>query len=424
MIRRLIASLFMLGAFICFTPAVAQIIIVGQNNPSIDIQAVQTAVSQGGSIFLKGNFDFGTEGRVNITKDVKIEGEKDNKGTPITKIKGGFWTFHSPLPVQLSPNASGPKITIQSIHFDGALWSPIYLAYGSSANISNNQITNVRPKAMGEQLIFGKPGLNMQQGIIFHPGYGQTWETRKYIPNVLSGDIIIEDNQIDMTNEDPEKTMAQGVLVIWTTGIVAKIQRNTIINCSRNSIETIDNLIGENGSGTILIKDNKITTPQVGIPVPTPGTPNGIVFGWFLDMTGGGDPKRNPKYTIVNNSIRARGQGSVGIAGFSDGGVIESNFVVTEGPGAIPIFLASGNGMIAHNKIEGTGIYGIMARPWGPLKSSNNKIIENDFNLFKAKIVDIILQEGANNNILKNSGGTVNDLGSGNQITGLKAITK
>jgi len=68
--------------------AEAQLTVVGQNNPAIDIQAVQRAVDQGGTINLKGSFDFGNEGRVNITKDVKIIGETDSNRSPLTKVKG------------------------------------------------------------------------------------------------------------------------------------------------------------------------------------------------------------------------------------------------------------------------------------------------------------------------------------------------
>ncbi len=71
MVRRIIISLFMVVAIFSFTPVEAQITIVGQNNPTVDIQAVQKAVDQGGTINLKGTFDFGNEGRVNITKDVQ-----------------------------------------------------------------------------------------------------------------------------------------------------------------------------------------------------------------------------------------------------------------------------------------------------------------------------------------------------------------
>ena len=96
-------------AVFSFNSAEAQTAIVGQNNPSVDIQAVQKAVDQGGTVNLKGTFDFGNEGRVNITKDVKIVGEKDSKGTSVTKIKGGFWTFHSPLPTKLLPDVPAPR---------------------------------------------------------------------------------------------------------------------------------------------------------------------------------------------------------------------------------------------------------------------------------------------------------------------------
>jgi hypothetical protein len=128
MVPKMIVSLFTVMAIFSLTPAEAQITIVGQNNPTIDIQAVQKVVDQGGTINLKGTFDFGNEGRVNITKDVKIIGETNTKETPTTKVKGGFWAFHSPPPAKLPPEVPGPKITIQSIHFDGALWTPIYLA--------------------------------------------------------------------------------------------------------------------------------------------------------------------------------------------------------------------------------------------------------------------------------------------------------
>jgi hypothetical protein len=416
MVRRLIISLFMVVAIFSFTPAIAQIIVVGQNNPSIDIQAVQTAVSQGGSVLLKGNFDFGTEGRVNITKDVKIEGEKDNKGTPITKIKGGFWTFHSPLPAKLPPEAPGPKITIQGIHFDGALWAPIYLAFSSGATISNNKTTNIRPKATDEP-IFGKPGLNRQQGIVCNPGYAQPIETRKYIPNLFTGNLIIEDNDIDLTNEVPTKTMSQGVLVIWTTGINAQIQRNTVINCARNSIEAIDNFLGKDGSGMIIIKDNKIVNSVEGIPVPTPATPNGMVVGWFLDISGGLDPQRNIKYVVVNNAIRTRGKTSVGIAAFTDGVVVVNNAIFSEGTEALGLGVRSSDGYIAFNKIEGASSRpGIHVGTWKPLKGSKNVFVDNDLRQFKSSTADVVFDKDACNNLFIGPSCKVNDLGSNNSI--------
>jgi len=396
--------------------AEAQITIVGQNNPTIDLQGVQRAIDQGGTINLKGTFDFGNEGRVNITKDVKIIGETDNGGKPITKIKGGYWTFHSPLPAKLPPEVPGPKITIQGIHFDGALWVPIHLANSSGATISNNKITNVRPKLMDEP-VFGKPGLNRQQGIACLSNYVQPIETRKYIPNAITGNLIIEDNDIDLTNEVPTKTMSQGVLVIWTTGINAQIQRNTVINCARNSIEAIDNFLGKDGSGMVLIKDNKIVNSVEGIPVPTPATPNGMVVGWFLDISGGLDPQRNIKYVVVNNAIRTRGKTSVGIAAFTDGVVVVNNAISSEGTEAIPLAVTSSDGYIAYNKMEGvSSMPAVRVRPWKPLKGSKNVFVDNDLKQFKTSAADVVFDKDTCDNLFIGPKCKVSDLGSNNSV--------
>jgi hypothetical protein len=391
----------------------AQITVVGQNNPAVDIQAVQRAVDQGGTINLKGTFDFGNEGRVNITKDVKIIGETDNRGTPITKIKGGFWTFHSPLPAQLPPTAPGPKIAIQSIHFDGALGSVIHLAYSSGAAITGNKMTNIRPKA-SDSPIFGKTGLNFQHGIFCGTPYAQQFATRKYIPDAFNGPLTITDNDIDMTNDVPTKTMAQGVMVIWTTGVNAQIQRNSVINCSRNSIETIDNYLGKDGSGMIVIKDNKIVTSIEGIPVPTP---LGILVGWFLDISGGLDPQRNPKYFIVNNAIRTRGKTSVGIVVFSDGAVVVNNAILSEGAEAASLGILSSDGYIAYNRMEGVSSRpAVMVRPWVPLKGSKNVFVDNDLRRFKSSAADVVFDKDTCNNFFIGPSCKVGNLGSNNSI--------
>ena len=415
MVRRLIISLFIVMAIFSLATAEAEMTIVGQNSPAVDIQAIQKAVDQGGTINLKGTFDFGNEGRVNITKDVKIVGERFEGGKPITKIKGGYWTFHTPLPAKLPPEIPGPKITIQDIYFDGALWTPIYLAYSSGVTISNNKMTNIRPRAMGGQLVFGKPELNMQQGIICHPGYAQTWETRKYLPGAFTGNLIIEDNDIDLTNDVPAKTMSQGVIVIWTTGINAQIQRNTVINCARNSIETIDNYLGKDGSGMIVMKDNKLVPATEGLPVPSPQTPNGIMAGWFLDLSGAIDPQRNIKHIITNNAIRTRGKTSFGIVAFTDGAVVVSNAILSEGTEALALGVRSSDGYIAFNKIEGASSRpGIHVGTWKPLKGSKNVLIDNDLRQFKSSAADVLFDKDTCNNLYIGPKCKVSDLGSNN----------
>ena len=78
-------------------------VVTGKGNPWSDIEAVQQAVDQGGSVLLKGTFVFGRAGKVIISKDVNIYGETDAQGIPVTKIRGGLWTFQTKLPEQLPP---------------------------------------------------------------------------------------------------------------------------------------------------------------------------------------------------------------------------------------------------------------------------------------------------------------------------------
>jgi hypothetical protein len=86
-------------------------VVVGTGNPLIDVPAVQHAVDQGGTVLLKGTFDFGTDsgnhiivpGRAGVAQDVKgkstvfiykknvtILGVKDKKGNLLTVVRNGM----------------------------------------------------------------------------------------------------------------------------------------------------------------------------------------------------------------------------------------------------------------------------------------------------------------------------------------------
>jgi hypothetical protein len=132
----------------------------GNNNPSVDVAALQAAVDKGGLVSLRGEFDFGEHGSVAITKDVSIVGE-DSRGPVRTKIKGGRLTFNSVAPE--GETSAGPKIAVSRIHFDGAAWTPLYFGHASQVTITGNRITNVGPQlSVGE----GRPPYYAQQGIL------------------------------------------------------------------------------------------------------------------------------------------------------------------------------------------------------------------------------------------------------------------
>lgn len=402
-----------------FNSADAQITIIGQNNPAADIQAVQKAVDQGGMILLKGTFDFGDKGSVIISRDVEIVGEKDGQGIPITKIRGGFQTFLSPLPAQLPPQAPGPKIAIQNIHFDETLMSPIYIAYCAGITIGGNKMTNVRP-------LVATPQMNVSVGIMVGTNWIQPAATRKYQPGAVTGVITIENNDLDMTNDTPQKTFGQGIFVHWATGITLQVSGNTVKNCSRNSIEAMDNYLGDDGSGSVVIRGNKVITAQVGIPFPSPRTPNGILVGWFFDGTGAGasNPKQNMKHTVTNNTVLARGETSMGMWIASNEVIVENNQITTEKQSSTPISINSGYCQILRNKIEGVGASGIYISPNKSLIGSNNKCVGNDLSAFKAREAEVIFAKDSRNNLVEGSSGKVKDLGMDNQITGLTRVTE
>jgi len=60
----------------------------------------------------------------------------------------------------------------------------------------------------------------------------------------FTGLLRIAADEIE-TNEDPAKTMAQGVLVIWSAGVTTQTLRNTIDNGLRNSIEVGDSYMAK-----------------------------------------------------------------------------------------------------------------------------------------------------------------------------------
>ena len=65
-------SILVIFLFAAGTPYAYDSEVTGNENPELDVKAVQEAVDKGGSVLLKGTFDFGNKGQVKITKDAEI----------------------------------------------------------------------------------------------------------------------------------------------------------------------------------------------------------------------------------------------------------------------------------------------------------------------------------------------------------------
>jgi hypothetical protein len=331
-------------------------VVAGQGDPAIDLPAVQAAVSAGGRVKLVGTFDLGPAGTVLITRDVAISGGRG------ATVKGGFRSFYSPLPGGAVPSAPGPAISIENLTLDGATWSPIHLAYARSVTVRHNRIRNVKP--------YHPPGLAFGlQGGIQVTTYFQSANKALVFPGALTGEIEIRDNELDMTGAVPLGTLCQGINVARAWGASIAVRGNTILECSRSSIELIDNHLDEGGKGHVLIARNRIQTATSGIAYPTPQTPDAIVAGWFYDITGATDPARNPRYHVIENWIDARGVDATGIYSSSTGALLEGNRISLGGARAYGIATSAPETQLAGNVITGEGLWAFGVFPYPPLPS-------------------------------------------------------
>ncbi len=387
-------------------------VVIGKNNAETDVKAIQEAVDKGGSVLLKGMFNFGQKGRVNIKNDIEVIGESDSEGRPLTKITGGFWTFHSPLPTTDLPlPGPGPKMKIKNIHFDGATWTPMHFPYTSGAEISGNKITNVHPFPIplkwpgGEKLL-------VSEGVLLGTHFAHK---EKILPGAVTGQLIVENNKIDLKCKNPKITLGHAIFFPRTWGATIEIKSNRIRNASRNSIETLDNYLDEEGRGSVVIAENNIVTPAAGIPFPSPTTPNGIIVGWFFDRSGGSDPSKNSKITVIRNFVQTNGETSRGIVSMADGTAILGNRVELKGGSkSTGISQLGCNAFIARNKIDGTGAFALRAVPFKEFKGSGNTFAWNDVREFKASAGDFLAV--GNKNTLVGAKCKVVDKGKANKI--------
>ncbi len=195
-IRLLGIALFALPVLLLPHVAAGQTVVGGQNNPAVDVPAVQAAVDQGGSVLLVGTFDFGDAGRVLLRNDVDISGEIVGNATPVTTIRGGDWPFYSPLPAQMPPTQPGPKITVQYLHFDGAKGVAVHLAYTGGASVHNNKMTGLRGRLFA-------PGQFRRVGVEIGPFDSRDRTNIQITPLLVSGSIEVFDNDVDSSGAEP-----------------------------------------------------------------------------------------------------------------------------------------------------------------------------------------------------------------------------
>ncbi|WP_319581587.1 right-handed parallel beta-helix repeat-containing protein [uncultured Pseudodesulfovibrio sp.] len=387
-------------------------VVTGTGDPAMDVANVQAALDKGGTVQLRGRFDFGEDGRVKITKNVRILGRMDGSGEPQTTITGGDWTFYSPLPVDTAPpGKDGPIIVVRSLRFDGATGTPLHFPYVGGLEIGDCVVTNVIPKntaitwSQGDSLPF-QAGIVIGNRLV-HPKGG--------LKGAVTGTVLIENNRLEMINDHPEETAGYGVLADWTTGAEMTIRNNEIHRTSRNGIEVLDNELDAKAKGFIRIESNRIATDDEGIAYPNKFGPNGIVCGWYFDTKGGADFSRNSRAVITGNSIEARGEESIGLLLYANDIVATCNDIIMGGGRSARGVVQTGSrGFFANNRVRGRANYALFCYPFEALTATANTFAWTELGLFTGFKGQVLL--GGRVNVVVGTVPSLIDHGQGNRV--------
>jgi hypothetical protein len=132
-------------------------------------------------------------------------------------------------------------------------------------------------------------------------------------------------------------------------------------------------------------------------------------------MSGAKDPSRNPKIIILDNHIETRCDTSGGISLLSDGvALISNNIILKGGPKAKGITVLGSDGLVAHNKISGSGLCTMMTASFNVFEGCRNNFVDNDTSAFKASLADVVLKSPCN--VLIGTCSKVIDQGQDNKI--------
>ena|SRR5690349_9646743 len=362
----------------------------------LDMQNVQSAIDRGGTVILKATnaagqptaFDFGppdpqVDGGVNLHTDVSILGEQS--GGHMTTIKGGFNPILGLVPV---------KSTIQGIHFDGPLDSPIALIRSTGANIIANRITGIVPLL----LFFGATEI---EGI-FVSGFDDP-------ENAVTGQINVQGNVIEVSSGD----FVNGMQFDEVSADIQVSGNSVEFLHSDGAVQTIGILVfRSHGKATVV--QNQVTMGD--------GDPNAFPVGIFV----GGHAEAS--YRISGNTVVTNHPNSDGIdvVGFSFSGptqqaIVEGNHVVIHSTiptaGGIAFAGAVQNSLMSANRIEGTS--GNAIQILGIDSSTiafSNHAVGNDISQLSASFGDVFFGPDSADNLLAGHCNTYIDLGVGNRI--------
>jgi len=382
--------------------------VVGQNDPTIDVAAVQSAVSApviGDTVIcLQGTFDFGTPAPGSSTPSViiaqgpsatsmRIVGVDDPRGRKAL-IKNGIQA--------LSKNTVAPSFfSVENLRFDGPTFSAISIlgaAAGGSIKLTGLNIGGVKT--------FFFPAFNLR----FREGIAITSAV-----NSVAGDIDISNNVIDGGIYDPTNDLFLAVSSgVSLTGAVASGTNQPFTARAHIADNKITNW---SGSG-ILAGGIRETTIERNVIQP----------GAFANVV----PPSPPSCSWVNGGGAANG---ISLASVDDATVRDNTITMVpalNGAGAAPACTAgiivvgltivapghaNGN-LVYRNRIRGSGNYAIVVGQSTGSTETENLFALNKLGNFTAQTASLYLGPGANDNDFVGDFPTVEGNIAGNTLIG------
>jgi hypothetical protein len=444
--------------------------VVGTGNPLVDVPAVQAAVDEGGTVLLKGTFDFGADagnhiivpGRAGAAQDAKgtstvfiyqkdviIFGEKGPQGELLTTIKNGmpaFWIGWNGEVSRVAPEGTpGVDYGIESFPED-AQGRVNYRDTGPEPGYEGPQTRYARahppvsvrietihfdsPNCAGvtttlarDVSVTGNVFTNVQFGGLVHANgiFPATLIAHAaefvgvihapFIYPAITGNVVADGNVIDGVGTEIVDTHwgeCFGLLALATSGTL-RIERNEIRNIGRQADGTGPFLAAAAG---MLVGDNYSIIPVVAHNTVYNSTMYGVWELSALAPTLGATIEHN---TLIDCVI---GIECDSLTGPRTGGLIHQNSISQDGllgsgQSCIVLYQVTGD-MIRANRFEGdyTGPLVVLA------SSTNNTLLENrDLRqTLPPWPPTYFLDASSSGNLIQGATGTALDLGINNAI--------
>jgi len=403
-----------------------QIVIVGKNNPKMDVQAIQDAVDHFDEVVLDGVFDLG-DSRININKSCKIVGLGRENDIPETKVSKSGWQIpFTSRDYLFLIRGEGINVEIENIHFTDFNGICVAAYEGGLFRFVHNRITLQTGFARGRRHPYSDLVIGLMIGSFNGPEEG--WRTfpkgiiitGNYLDFALShlrGGYISPNNLWDDPDYRPnlheEYYAGIGVFVVLAEGEVV-IKENTIRNMNSVGI----NLQDSYDTAFFTVKKNNIVSEIYG----------SHVHGW--DDAGFGISvhsvfafKESTGYHVYisenNITCLKRNYSGINICGpFNTPNYVKllegtvSNNIIHLHDGAVGIKVGRNDDIvISDNSIKGNLYYGIKVH--GKSKANdrfiyakNNKLINNDFTEFSLKKMDDYVKNNSDGVVFEENGKT------------------